>query len=76
MEWEMEYAVRQCNLPERPADPGLVFDIQLMVGDSFNRGIADRQNTSTPKFSAPPEHKNSGERFYQIYRTEGALQNI
>ena len=21
----------------------------LMVGDSFNRGIADRQNTSTPK---------------------------
>ena len=27
-----------------------------MAGDSFNRGIADRQNTSTPKFSAPPQH--------------------
>ena len=27
-----------------------------MVGDSFNRGIADRQNTSTPKFSAPSQH--------------------
>ena len=27
-----------------------------MVGDSFNRGLADCQNTSTPKFSAPPQH--------------------
>ena len=29
---------------------------ESMVGDSCNRGITDRQNTSTPRFSAPPRH--------------------
>ena len=56
MEWEMEYAVRQCNLPERPADPSLVFDIQLWWGTPLT-GVSP--TVRTPQRQSFLHHQNT-----------------